>query len=180
HDIDDGLKAGLLTMRALEKVSLWQSHFEHICQQHTNLTLTQQRRFTVNAIINHLVTDLIENTSANIDDLGIASIDDVRKRGKELVSFSAPCRQDNAELKEFLYRSLYTHPKVLNMQKRAKVVIAGLFNSLIKESKLIPGEFIAFYPQDEPQPRIVCDYVAGMTDRFALGEFDRLFEEIHH
>ncbi|MBU0506613.1 MAG: deoxyguanosinetriphosphate triphosphohydrolase [bacterium] len=173
HDVDDGLKSGLITAKGLKDVKLWQTYFKKFTDEHVKLTPTQQRRYTVKAIINHLVSDLIKTTSDNIEKLGIKTIEDVHKNGCGLVSLSQETKKANKELKAFLYQNLYTHEKVLKMQDEAKVIVAKLFQTFMEKPFLIPDEFKKFYTNENPE-RIVCDYIAGMTDRYALGEYEGL------
>jgi len=174
HDIDDGLKSGLIKREDLKEVALWQENYERIKKDHDNMSPTQKRRFTVKSTINQLVTDLIMNTSEKIEALNIDHIDTVREKGKNLVSFSGKTKALNTELKRFLNERLYRHDKVLRMQDDSKKVIQDLFQAYSNNTNLIPPVFKSFYGKAEPIERVICDYIAGMTDRFALGERDKI------
>lgn len=174
HDVDDGLKSGLLSVDDLEEVEIWQMHFKDVKKLNSNLSEKQRRRLTVKLMINFLVTDLIQNTDVRIRELNIKSIDDVRARGKDVVEFSQPIKTLTAELKRFLFKKLYRHESVQHMSNKAQTVIAKLFHAYTQNPNSLPQEFKANYDKNEKIERIVCDYIAGMTDRFSLKDFEQL------
>lgn len=176
HDIDDGLKAGLLKMEALQEIELWQTHYQDIQKNHVGLTAHQVRRMMVKAIINHLVTDLIHYATARIQELKIKTLDDVRERGKDIIGFSPETRKMNTELKRFLFSHLYRHYRVQRMAEKAKHVITQLFQAYTENTNILPEKFRKDYEETESVQRVVCDYIAGMTDRFALDEHSKLFD----
>jgi dGTPase len=158
HDIDDGLKSGLLELADLNTVALWSSHH------------------SVKALINTLVTDLILNTDKQIEERGIKTLDDVRLQGRGLVDFSPEIKEKNAELKRTLFSKLYRHYRVERMADKAERILTELFNAYTKNPKILPPSFLSTYESKTPIQRIVCDYIAGMTDRFALDEYSKLFD----
>ncbi len=176
HDIDDGLKSGLISYDELKEVDLWQSHFEKIVAQHKHTDDKQLRRLAVRAIINYLVTDLVTHTDKRIVEQKIKKADDVREHGKDLVGFSPEAKKLNAQLKKFLFAKMYRHYRVERMAEKAKRVITQLFAAYRDNPNTIPPDFRNFYKGDEKIERVVCDYIAGMTDRYALEEYSKLFD----
>lgn len=176
HDIDDGLKSGLLLGKDLEKIAIWNVNFAKVMKDNPDADHKQQRRITVKSIINHLVTDLIDYTNSQIAALKLTSHEDVKLRGKDVVGFSPEVRKLNAELKKFLFKKLYRHYRVERMAEKAKKVISDLFTAYTKNPNTLPSDFKESYDQATVIERIVCDYIAGMTDRFALAEYSKLFD----
>ncbi|MCP5464342.1 MAG: deoxyguanosinetriphosphate triphosphohydrolase [Deltaproteobacteria bacterium] len=177
HDLDDGIKSGLISFEILKDVSLWDEAFQSINKAHQNLSNKQIRRLTVKTIINTLVTDLINETSKRIADNGIASIEDVRQKGKGLVGFSDDIKKKNTELKRFLFENMYRHFRVERMATKAQTVLKQLFNAYTQNPKTIPSDFKDKYKgRNIEEHRLICDYIAGMTDRFALEEHSKLFD----
>lgn len=176
HDVDDGLKSGLIEIGDLKDVELWEDHFQIIRKKYPDLPLKRQFRLTVKAIINELVSDLIANTAKNIQGKNIKSFEDIKQNGKNIVDFSENAKKRNSELKKFLFRKLYRHYRVERMAEKAKRILSELFHAYLKNPNIIPQEFKNEYKSDEPLERIVCDYVAGMTDRYAVNEYSKLFD----
>lgn len=176
HDIDDGLKSGLLEVGDLRDIALWEDHFQKIKTQNPELPLKRQMKLTVKALINFLVTDLLNHTESQIAERHIKTIDDVKQNGKNLVDFSPQTRSQVIALKKFLFQKLYRHYRVERMAMKAKRILTELFQLYAKNPSIVPTDFLKTYPQDEPIERIVCDYIAGMTDRFALEEYGKLFD----
>jgi len=176
HDIDDGLQSGLLKLEELKNIEIWQTNYEKVKNQHNNLSDKQIRRIMVKSIINQLVTDLITYTTSQIQNLNIKTIDDVRKHGKDLVGFSPEIKKMNTQLKRFLFDKLYRHYRVERMAEKAQRVISQLFKAYTDNPKILPSQFLDEYDQSESFERIVCDYIAGMTDRYALDEYAKLFD----
>jgi dGTPase len=175
HDVDDGLNSGLIEPAQMREVELWETHYRKVAAAHPDLPLKRRIRATVKAIIDFLVTDLLNATQAEIDKRGIVSFEDVKSGGKSLVGFSPKTRELNADLKKFLFKSLYRHPRVERMAEQAGTVIAELFDAYHSRPDSMPKDFLENYEAFESRHRIVCDYIAGMTDRFASQEHARLF-----
>jgi len=176
HDIDDGLQSGLLLFEDLEEVEIWRSNFDRIKKEYPTVDERQLRRLTVKSIINLLVTDCITYTTARIEELKIKTIKDIRDRGNDLTGFSPETRKLNAQLKKFLFTKLYRHYRVERMTEKAKRVIKELFVAYTKNPSTLPTDFKKNYKAEETIERITCDYIAGMTDRFALDEYSKLFD----
>ncbi len=173
HDVDDGLRAGLITIDELQDVRLFAEQHVQVMQQYPELQGRAMIHETVRAMINLVVTDLIETTSANLAEHNPQSIDEVRAL-PPLVRFSEEMLTQHLALKKFLNESLYRHEKVVAMTRQADTVITDLFDLYMNDPALLPEDR---YEQGNAEPqlaRAVADYVAGMTDRFALKEHSRL------
>ncbi|WP_408581355.1 deoxyguanosinetriphosphate triphosphohydrolase [Burkholderia cepacia] len=172
HDVDDGLRSGLITIEQLAEVELWQRHYEAALAEFPHLEGRRLVHETVRRIINTLIVDLIDETTRNLARVAPASLDDVRA-APPLVSHSESVAAQAAALKRFLFKNLYRHYKVMRMASKAQRVVTGLFDAFIDDSRLLPPP----YQSDDAaqQPRLVAHYIAGMTDRFALKEYQRLF-----
>lgn len=175
HDIDDGLKSGYITLDQLQQVDLWREAFNGIRAAYPNLDPERQKFQTISALIGLLIKDLTATTLANLRELRIASLDDVRRVNRQLVAFSPGITEQNRALKRFLFENLYRHYKVERMRVKAERYLSRLFESFIKHPTLLPRKY-QHKMELLGRERVVCDYVAGMTDRFALDEFKRLFE----
>ncbi|WP_436286642.1 deoxyguanosinetriphosphate triphosphohydrolase [Solimonas terrae] len=182
HDIDDGLRARLLTIDQLRQVTLFRRHHDEVINRYGQITLKQQRHETIRRIINTLVTDLIAHSKRALIDAGITSLEDVRARPLPLIAFSPALSAENDELKRFLREHLYRHHQVYRMMVKAKRVIHGLFDAFIHDARLMPPDFHAQAQGLEAvegaagRARVVADYIAGMTDRYAIDEHERLFD----
>ena len=174
HDIDDGLQSGLLKVEDLNEVEIWRINFTNVAKIHDTKTIKHLKRTVVKSIINLFVTDLIENTAQNIDALKIKTLQDVRDQGRNLVCSSDKIKKMNIELKKFLFENMYRHEHVEKMARLADEVIHDLFAAYTQDIQLIPADFLAAYNKKEPVERIVCDYIAGMTDRVALNEHKKI------
>ncbi len=169
HDLDDGLKAGYLTLEQLDEVPLWREIFEKI-----KIKDKEKRIYaTVRVLISMQIEDVIRATEERIRKLGIESVEDVR-HAPVLVGFSEEMEEKNKKLKEFLMKNLYRHYKVLKMQEKAKRYIKALFDVYLSEPRQLPEQFQKRIGKDGKK-RVICDYIAGMTDRFAQEEYARLF-----
>ncbi|MBF0104614.1 MAG: deoxyguanosinetriphosphate triphosphohydrolase [Deltaproteobacteria bacterium] len=176
HDLDDGLQSGLICFDDLKSVSIWQNTYKRIAGEYANLSQKQIRRLMIRAIIGFFVTDVMNNTQKQIEELNIKTLTDVRKQGKNLVMYSDEATAMNIELKKFLFEKLYRHYRVERMAEKAKKVLTELFNTYMNNPNIIPPDFKDSYEEGEPVERIVCDYIAGMTDRYALDEYSKLFD----
>ena len=177
HDVDDGLRSSLLTLEQLASVRLFAQHLNEVRATYPGLAERRTIHETVRRMINTLVTDLIAQTEQNIRAQAPQNVDDVRA-AKRLVAFSAEMHDFNRELKAFLRTHLYRHYRVMRMTAKARRIIGDLFAAFMDDPRLLPPQFA---PHDEAQrARSVADYIAGMTDRYAIREHRRIFaiEEI--
>jgi dGTPase len=177
HDVDDGLRSGLITLEQLEQVTLFADNLDKVRKQYPHLAGRRLIHETVRRMINALVVDLCQQSSANIAKTNPANIDEVRKNPM-LISFSPEMREQQTELKRFLRANLYQHYRVNRMTMKAQRIIKELFAVFFADIHLMPDEFQVRTLQEASQSdtaRDVADYIAGMTDRYAIKEHQRLF-----
>ncbi len=174
HDIDDGLRSGLLTVEQLGEVTLYARHRAEVEQLFPGISGRRAINETVRRMINALVTDLIQTSRNNIAQAGVRSIDDVRN-APPLIAFSAAMKQEAQELKRFLRKNLYQHYQVNRMTSKARRIITDLFGIFISGPQLLPPDYQVQGSDPLEQARKVADYIAGMTDRYAMREYRRLF-----
>ena len=175
HDIDDGLSSEMLVPEALMAAELWNESFGEVKKSFPEEDFKILKYQTILRIINRQVTDLVDVTRSAIEGAGVASAEDARERGKSLAHFSPEMKRKNSELKDFLGRNLYKHYRVLRMANKAERILEGLFKVYSKEPRLLPPHFSSEIERVGKE-RLICDYIAGMTDRFALDEYKKLFD----
>lgn len=171
HDIDDGLRSGLITLAQLRDVDLFSRHAHAATTRFPGIAGRRLIHETVRGMINDLVVDLSAETRRRIEAAGPTSVDAVRDAGP-LVAFSEPMRRQSAALKRFLFAALYRHEQVVAVMARATQVIRRLFDRFSDEPAALPAEHRERV--DRIGARAIADYIAGMTDRFALKELARL------
>jgi dGTPase len=174
HDIDDGLRSGLLTTEQLEQVGLFLRYQSEVHKQFPGISGRRAINEIVRRMINALVVDLIENSRKNIQEAGVASIADVRN-AQPLIAFSSAMKQEAQELKRFLRTNLYQHYQVNRMTSKARRIVTDLFGIFMSEPQLLPNDYQLQNEDMLHQARKVADYIAGMTDRYAMREYRRLF-----
>lgn len=172
HDVDDGLRSGLLALEQLAEVRLFKRHMDDALRAFSGLTGRRLIHETVRRMIDTLVTDLIETSAAQIAKHAPESVEDVRQ-APPLIAFSPETDEEQLELKRFLRDNLYRHYRVARMSRKARQVTTDLFEAFAAEPQLLPPEFQLRAAAD--QPRAIADYIAGMTDRYAILEHRRLF-----
>jgi dGTPase len=172
HDIDDGLRSGLITIDQLSKVDLFAQNLAEVKALYPKLEHRRLVNETVRRMINTLVVDLCNQTAKNIALHEPASIADIRKL-PQLVHFSSDIAEQNLKLKQFLRKNLYHHYQVNRMSAKAARILRELFTAFFENTGLLPNEFQAYAETDKA--RAVADYIAGMTDRFAIREHRKLF-----
>jgi dGTPase len=173
HDLDDGLRSGLLTEGQLAGLTLWSEARRRVEDRIPGAPESVLHAQIVRAVINGLVTDWVEATAERLQRSGVASADAVRSQPRRLGGLSDPREQARAELKDFLYRNLYHHPQVLEMTKEAESVLGDVFRAYREDPRRLPEHVQARFAEDG-EARAIADYVAGMTDRFARSEQRRL------
>ncbi|HEY4368470.1 MAG TPA: deoxyguanosinetriphosphate triphosphohydrolase [Steroidobacteraceae bacterium] len=182
HDLDDGLRAGLLTIDELREVPLFRRQYDLVLAQYPEVTGRRLIHEVVRGMINFVVTDLIETTSAAVADAAPADVDAVRARPTSLAGFSEAVGAEHLELKRHLRDHVYRHYRVLRMTNKANTVIRALFDAFFTRPELLPTEHAEEARDMESQTgetgraRAVADYIAGMTDRYAITEYERLFD----
>jgi dGTPase len=172
HDVDDGLRSGLITLDQLAEVQIFAEHLTRVREKYPALNGRRLVHETVRRMINSLVVDLCSQSSTNIAKAQPKSIEDIRK-APQLISFSKDMQRQQAELKRFLRTRLYQHYRVNRMSAKAQRIVHELFAVFIQDIGLMPEEYQE--RADTDKARAVADYIAGMTDRYAIREHQRLF-----
>ena len=177
HDVDDGLRSGLITRQQLEEVSIFSRHFAMAQQQYPEISGRRLIHETVRRMINTLVADLTRQSEINIAASRPSDLAAVRN-SEYLIGFSEDIRREQQQLKQFLHENLYRHYKVVRMSAKARHTVEMLFEAFRSDIRLLPPVYQQKYDQDKHQA--IADYIAGMTDRYAIREYRRLFgiEEI--
>ncbi len=179
HDVDDGLRAGILSIEQMCVVPLFARFHAEVTGRYSALTPRQLRHETIRRMINALVIDLHGETARRLDEAHLADIDAVRAHPEALVSFSEPMQRDNRDLKRFLNEQLYKHSSVYRVMHKARRIVRELFEALFGDARLLPPEFHAAAEAADSEAgraRVVADYIAGMTDRYAADEHARLYD----
>ncbi len=182
HDVDDGLRAGLLTEEELSEVALFRDSYDASRQADKHISHRALIHVTVSRMINEVVTDLVDNTRRTLNTQRPADIDAVRELPQPLVGLSDETRARHLALKKFLSGSLYQHERVLDMTNRARDIVASLFECYMSDIHAMPKNHANRAMESELEigaagrARAVADYVAGMTDRYAYSAFQRLVE----
>ncbi len=175
HDIDDGLESGLLELEELEEVPLWKEVWELVKGKYPGARLKTLKYSAISHLISLLIHDVASQTLNNIREHGIETLEDVRRFGRNLVSYSPSIERENQRLKDFLYQHLYRHWRVERMRAKAERFITELFKAYLENPTLLPDKYQRRMQEELPQ-RVICDYIAGMTDRYALQEYKKLFD----
>ena len=178
HDVDDGLRSGLLTVEALREVRLFAGQYDEVRRRYPDIPPRRAIYETVRRMINCVVTDLIEHSRRQIEAAGVRNIEDVRRQTALLIGFRAEIREQAQELKRFLRKNLYAHERVARMMGEAAKVIHELFAAFMQDPRRLPPQYqdkLRAGPDMVERARLVADYIAGMTDRYAMREHARLF-----
>ncbi|WP_408058357.1 deoxyguanosinetriphosphate triphosphohydrolase [Undibacterium crateris] len=175
HDIDDGIRSNLLSEQQMMQVSLYAQHRQIVETMYPGIQGRRAISETIRRMINTLITDLISTSQARILDVAPKTIEDVRAAPK-LIAFSDAVHLQASELKHFLFQHLYRHYQVNRMTSKARRVVRELFDALMQEPGLLPPDYQNQRKDDtQVQARKIADYIAGMTDRYAMREHRRLF-----
>ncbi len=181
HDVDDGLRSGLIDVDALCAVALFREQYEIVRNKYPQLAPRRTIHEVVRRLIGCQVIDLVETSAARLADAAPADIEAVRNHGAPLIGFSDSMREKNLELKRFLRTQLYRHYRVHRMTAKAARTITELFGAFIDDPRLLPDDAYAQVSALEQREgmngraRAVADYIAGMTDRYAIAEYERTF-----
>jgi dGTPase len=182
HDLDDGVRAELLTIEELKEVALFRNQYEIVVAAYPEVSGRRLIHEIVRRMINRVVTDLIETSAAAIAAADPDDIDQVRAMSSPLIGFSDEVAAEHQELKRYLRDHVYRHYRVLRMTNKANTVVCGLFETFFARAELLPTEHAESAHDMEAQSgetgraRAVADYIAGMTDRFAIMEYERIFD----
>ncbi len=176
HDLDDGLRSGMLTPQMLSEVDLWQLMIETYHWRGPQLEDIERHRM-IRELVGLMVTDMIQATGARLKESAVKSPLDIQKLKTNVIGYSEEMQRRNRELKDFLYAKMYKHSRVVRMAVKAERVITYLFNAYKAEPSILPENVQAFIDKRGLE-RTICDYIAGMTDRFAIEEHEKLFNPL--
>jgi len=175
HDLDDGLRSGMITPNQLDGIALWEIINESIGRRRSETLDSLSRHQIIRRLINFEVTDLIQSTDRYLRRSNVKTALDVQKLPFNVAGFSEDMYRRNRELKDFLFSNLYRHYRVVRMAAKSESIVTELFNIYQANPKTLPTEVQEFIPERGLE-RTICDYIAGMTDRFAIDEYKRLFD----
>lgn len=182
HDVEDGLRANLFTLKDLEDVALLGRVIHGVCKEHGAIEERYIVNETIRNMIGSMVNDVLRETEGRIKDLNPSTPEDVRGAGRQMVAFSEAMRKDVDELRAFLFDRMYRHYTIERLHLKVERIITELFTAFTKNYKVLPDNWQervteAGGAEDEHiRARIVADYIAGMTDRYAIREHERLFD----
>ncbi len=178
HDIDDGLRAGLFTLDDAKELPMVGNMLREIHNEFPGISQDRLIHEANRRMINRMVVDLTRQTLKNIRENDIKTVDDIRNLGFPVVAFSKGMHENVAAIKAFLKENMYNHYKVSRMTSKARRVITELFELLFNEPECLPGHWrdAALDAKDSVRAKIVVDFIAGMTDRFAMNEHKKLFD----
>jgi len=177
HDIDDGLRAGLISIEQLLELPMVGTAFKNVHDQYPDLSENRKIREAVRRLIGYWVSDLVTTTKDNISRHKPETADDVRAMSQPLIAFSMEMQTNIAALRKFLLENLYRHYKVNQTRFKSKRALRKLFDALLDDPTLLPPERLQYCgdPGDKKTARIVCDHIAGMTDTYVIDQYKRLF-----
>jgi dGTPase len=173
HDLDDGLRSGMITTEMLDGIALWGILAESVGWQGILDDLSRHR--LIRRLIGILVSDMIGSTSDRLANSAVNTVDELQRLDYNVIGFSEELHRRNRELKDFLYNHLYRHWRVVRMQVKAERIINDLFNAFMNTPAILPNH-VAARIEENGLERTICDHIAGMTDRFAVEEHQRIFD----
>lgn len=173
HDVDDGLESGLITWDQLKKVTIFGEALGDAEKAIPDMSPRLRRYQVVRVLINKMVSDLVNSMQNTLKEKKLETSEDIRKSGKGVASFSPGMKKRFYEMKEFLYRHFYQHSKVVELAEKHDKILEVLINGYMEDPSLMPEKF-AKRAQEADLHRVVCDYVAGMTDRYALDKHSQM------
>jgi len=176
HDLDDGLRSGMISPPMLEGIPLWEILVESVGWREQVLDDLSRHRM-IRELIGMEVTDLVHATDQQLQQSGVRSVLELQKLPYNVVTFSEEMHQRNRQLKDFLYNNLYRHHRVVRMAVKAERIISDLFKAYQREPAILP-DHIQDWIEERGLERTICDYIAGMTDRFAVEEYQKLFDPV--
>lgn len=174
HDLDDGLRSNMLTPQMLEGITLWEILMESLGIRQNEIDELNRHRI-IRRLIGMEVTDIIQTTEARLRDSNVHSVEELQRLPYNVISYSEDMYRRNRQLKDFLYKNLYCHYHVMRMQVKAERIITDLFNAYRQQPAILPAHIQANI-ESFGLERTICDYIAGMTDRFAVEEHSKLFD----
>jgi len=177
HDVDDGLFSGVLERDEIMEVPLWRNLYQRSEKQHPGLSRSKRQYHVIRMMINREVTDLVYTTGANLRDNRIGSLGNVRNCEEPIVLFSPELTEENTQLKGFLMEKMYRHSRLIRMTGKAHRILTSLFETYVENPQTLPPKYFRM-AEEQDASQVVCDYIAGMTDRFAILEYQRLFDPL--
>tara|TARA_Y100000780_G_C13638158_1_gene399353 strand:- start:146 stop:1288 length:1143 start_codon:yes stop_codon:yes gene_type:complete len=172
HDLDDGITSNLLDLGQLRKVALWKENEKKFDEKYTGLDFKLKKYQVVRSIINDLISDFRRATLKNLKQYKVGTVDDVRRAPVRMAAFGKEVAKKNKALKNFLHKNMYSHRKVLRMEFKAELTLEGIFKAYTKMPGLLPD----WVQKNEGLLELrICDYVSGMTDRYAINEHKNLY-----
>jgi dGTPase len=181
HDIDDGVRYGLISIDDLLKTELFRNQYDIVNKKYPGLDDKKLVHEIIRRMVNVMVVDLIDTSRSNIASAKLTSLSDVRNQKQKLMAFSEEMNQKKLELKQFLRKNLYQHYRVHRMTKKAADVLQSLFDAFMEDTNILPTEALQHCNTlrenngDKGTARGIADYIAGMTDRYAIVEYERIF-----
>ena len=176
HDLDDGLRSGMISPQQLDGIALWEILRETYNWRGPDLEEMGRHRM-IRQLVGIMVTDMIEATDKRLKESKAKSALDLQKLKHNVIGYSEDMQRRNRELKDFLYKKLYRHYRVARMQVKAERLISELFHAYQAEPSMLP-DAAQFFIEKRGLERTICDYIAGMTDRFAIEEHQKLFNPL--
>jgi dGTPase len=176
HDLDDGLRSGMINAPMLEGITLWEILVESVGWRSSELDDLTRHRMIRN-LIDMEVTDLIHTSDQQLRQSAVRSVLELQKLPYNVVCFSEEMSQRNRQLKDFLYANLYRHHRVVRMAVKAERILSDLFRAYLREPAILPVH-VQDLSEERGLERNICDYIAGMTDRFAVEEYQKLFDPV--
>jgi len=173
HDLDDAVDFEILETRQLEEVAIWRQSHEAVTARYPDVREPELHKLIIGAIIDAQVRDVVATSAEAIAQAGVQSADDVRRQARPLIRYSEARHQANQELRAFLYKNVYYHPRVAEVNRRACEMLRAVFEAYIRSPDLL-GDAATRRIEREGLHRTVCDYLAGMTDRYLMEEYARL------
>jgi dGTPase len=174
HDLDDGLRSGMITPLMLEGITLWEILMESVGWRGPALDDLARHRL-IRRLIGLEVSDLITTTDQTLRESGVRSVEELQRLPYNVIGFSEDMHRRNRQLKDFLYANMYRHHRVVRMAIKAERIIMNLFGAYQAEPAMLPRH-VQIWVEDRGLERTICDYIAGMTDRYALQEHNKLFD----
>jgi dGTPase len=176
HDLDDGLRSSMITPSMLRGITLWEILAENIGWRGPEMD-DLSRHHLIRRLIDTEITDLIHSTDQRLRESGVRSVEELQRLPYNVIGYSEDMHRRNRQIKDFLYTNLYRHYRVVRMAVKAERMLGDLFRAYQSESQILPGHIQEFIPERGLE-RTICDYIAGMTDRFAVEEHTKLFDPL--
>ena len=173
HDLDDAIDFEILAFDQLEEVEVWRVSHAQVARRHPRVREPDLHKLIIREIIDLEVRDLVSSSAKAIEATGVKSVDDVRKQPESLIRSTDETRAANQELRRFLYKNVYYHPRVAEVNRQACEMLRVVFQTYMENPESL-GDAATRRIETEGLPRTVCDYIAGMTDRYLIEEYKRI------